>query len=170
MTISVPAGKYTLETAVKDEKSGKFGVARSPFTAAAPPKGVSASSLAVMRSFTPNTRPDASDPFRFEGGTITPTLDAAIRRGPNAMLRLFFTIYADRAAAAKPTVEVEILQSGASLTKSPLQLPDPDAQGRIPYLMTIPAASIPPGEYEVRVVARQAGTSAVVATTVRIEQ
>jgi VWFA-related protein len=170
MTISVPAGKYTLETAVKDEKSGKFGVVRSAFTAAAPPKGVGASSLAVMRSFTPNTRPDASDPFRFEGGTITPTLDAAIRRGPNAMLRLFFTVYADRAAAAKPTVEVEILQSGASLTKSPLQLPDPDAQGRIPYLMTIPAASIPPGEYEVRVVARQAGTSAVVATTVRIEQ
>jgi hypothetical protein len=169
MTLNLPPGKYTLEAAVKDEKSGKAGVVRSSFTAAARAKGVGISSLAVMRSFTPNARPDPSDPFRFEGGAITPTLDAAIKRGPNAMLRLFFTVYADRAAAGT-TVEVEILRSGASLTKSALQLPEPDGQGKIPYLMTIPAASIPSGAYEVRVVARQGDTSAVAATTVRIEQ
>ena len=50
-----------------------------------------------------------------------------------------------------------------------MQLPAADAQGRIPYLMTIPAESIPPGSYEVRATARQGAGSASSSTMIVIE-
>ena len=52
-------------------------------------------------------------------------------------------------------VEAEFLQNGKSLTKVPMELPPADAAGRIPYVMTIPAATIPPGRYEIRAAATQ---------------
>jgi len=36
-----------------------------------------------------------------------------------------------------------------------MRLPDADAQGRIPYVMTVPAAAIPHGVYQVRAAAKQ---------------
>jgi hypothetical protein len=50
-----------------------------------------------------------------------------------------------------------------------MQLPAADAQGRIPYPMTIPAASIPPGTYQVYAFATQGNSKAESSTTVRIE-
>jgi hypothetical protein len=50
-----------------------------------------------------------------------------------------------------------------------MQLPAADAQGRIPYLMTIPAESIPSGSYEVRATARQAASAASSSTMIVIE-
>jgi hypothetical protein len=85
------------------------------------------------------------------------------------VLRLFFTVYQDSSIAAKPLVEIEFLQGGKSLTKVPMQLPAADTQGRIPYLMTVPAASIPPGTYDIHAVARQGDSKAESATTIRIE-
>jgi VWFA-related protein len=171
MRIVLPAGAYSLEIAVVDRTSGKAGVLRSPLVVPPPASGVAISSVSIMRSFAPNTRPsDPNDPFRFQGGLITPTLDTTIRKEANGALRLFFTVYQAVGTPTKPTVEAEILQSGRSLTKVPLQLPDADPQGHIPYLMTIPTASIPPGAYDVHVVARQAESSAQTTTTIRIEQ
>jgi hypothetical protein len=96
-------------------------------------------------------------------------MDLTVRKGPNAVLRLFFTVYQDASVSAAPAVEVEFLQAGKSLTKVPMQLPAADSQGRIPYLMTIPAESIPSGSYEVRATAKQGGTAATTSTMIHIE-
>ncbi|MGA7414156.1 MAG: hypothetical protein WBW33_27030, partial [Bryobacteraceae bacterium] len=87
----------------------------------------------------------------------------------NAAVRLFFTVYQDSAIAAKPTVDVEIIQAGKILKKASLPLPDADKQGRIQYVMTIPAAAIPPGSYVFQATAKQGDTSAESKTTVKIE-
>jgi hypothetical protein len=52
----------------------------------------------------------------------------------------------------------------------PLPLPDADAQGRIPYVLTIPAAAIPPGTYQLRATTTQGGSSASAETEVKIEK
>ncbi len=170
MTVALPAGKYGLESIVMDRNSGKAGTARSEFDVPAYSPGVGISSLAVMRSYTPNAKGlEPDDPFEFQGGLVTPTLDGVVKKDPNAVLRLFFTVYQDSSRNGKPAVEIEFLQGGKSLTKVPMQLPDPDAHGRIPYLMTIPAGSIPPGSYEVRATARQGDSTATSATAIRIE-
>ncbi|HTS64874.1 MAG TPA: VWA domain-containing protein [Candidatus Acidoferrales bacterium] len=170
MTVTLPPGNYTLESVVMDRNRGKAGIQRGEFSVPAAAPGVALSSMTVVRAFTPNAKaPDPNDPFLFQGGVITPTLDTAIRKEPNAMLRLFFTVYQDSAIAGKPAVEIEFLQGGKSLTKVPMLLPDADSEGRIPYVMTIPAASIPPGEYDIRAVARQGASTAQVTAPVRIE-
>jgi VWFA-related protein len=170
MTVTLAPGKYSLESAVMDRESGKIGTVRSELTVPAKAPGVAISSLTPMRSYTPNAKGlDANDPFQFQGGSIIPTMDLTVKKGPNAVLRLFFTVYQDASISAAPAVEIEFLQAGKSLTKVPMQLPAADAQGRIPYLMTIPAESIPSGSYEVRATARQGATAASAGTMILIE-
>jgi VWFA-related protein len=170
-TLDLPPGKYSLESAVMDRESLKTGVQRSEFTVPSGGSGVGISALVPMRSYTPNAKGlDPNDPFQFEGGSVTPTLDIAVKKAPNSALRLFFTVYQDAVISAKPTVEVEFLQNGKSLTKVPMQLPAADAQNRIPYLMTIPAEAIPAGSYEIRATAKQGSSSAVSSTMIRFEQ
>ncbi|HET9319813.1 MAG TPA: VWA domain-containing protein [Bryobacteraceae bacterium] len=170
MMVTLPPGKYTLESAVMDRESGKIGTARSEFTVAPKGKGVGISSLALVRSFAPNAKGlDPNEPFQFQGASITPTLDGTIHKAPDAVLRLFFVVYRDPSISSKPTVEIEFLLNGKSLTKAPLPLPEADAQGRIPYVMTVPAAGIPPGLYEVRATARQGDTSSETRIPVQIE-
>jgi VWFA-related protein len=170
MPLNLPPGKYSLETAVMDRESGKMGIERSGFTVGPKGKGVGISSLASVRSYTPNVKGlDPNEPFQFQGGSITPTLNNSVPRVQNSNLRLFFVVYQDPSISAKPTVEIEFLLDGKSLTKVPMQLPGADAQGRIPYVMTIPAAAIPPGVYQVRAAAKQGDTESVTQTDVKIE-
>lgn len=170
-TLELAPGQYSLETVVMDPESLKSGVQRVEFTVPGGGSGVGISALMPMRSYTPNAKGlDPNDPFQFEGGSVTPTMDITVKKAPNSALRLFFTVYQDAAIPAKPTVEVEFLQNGKSLTKVPMQLPVADSQNRIPYLMTIPAEAVPTGSYEVRATARQGSTSAVSSTTIRFEQ
>lgn len=169
MPLSLPPGKYSLETAVLDYESGKVGVQRTAFTVDPKGKGVGISSLTSVRSYTPGAKGlDPNEPFQFQGGSITPTLNNNVLRAENSNLRLFFVVYQDPSISAKPTVEIEFLQNGKSLTKVPMPLPGADAQGRIPYVMTIPAAAIPPGVYQVRAAARQGDTESVAQTDVQI--
>jgi VWFA-related protein len=170
MTVMLPPGKYSLESAVMDRESGKIGTQRAEFTVPAKVAGVAISSLTPMRSYTPNAKGlDPNDPFQFQGGSVTPTTDLTVKKGPNAVLRLFFTVYRDASVATAPAVEIEFLQAGKILTKVPMQLPSGDAQGRIPYLMTIPTESIPSGSYEVRATARQGASAASASTMIQID-
>lgn len=170
MMVTVAPGKYTLESVVMDRESGRIGAQRSEFTVAPKAAGVGISSLTPMRSYVPNAKGlDPNDPFQFQGGSITPTMDLTVKKGPNSVLRLFFTVYQDASISGKPSVEIEFRQGGKSLTKVPMQLPAADAQGRIPYLMTVPAESIPPGSYEIHATARQGSSMAEASTTVRVE-
>lgn len=170
MMVTLAPGTYSVESAVMDRESGKIGTQRAAFTVPAKSAGVAISSLTPMRSYTANAKGlDPNEPFQFQGGSVTPTMDTVVKKGPNAVLRLFFTVYPDTSGAAAPVVEIEFLKEGKSLTKVPMQLPPADAQGRIPYLMTVPTESIPAGHYEVRATARQGASTAGSGTTISIE-
>jgi VWFA-related protein len=169
-TFLLPPGKYTLDTAVLDEANQKIGVDHSEFTVAAA-SGVGISSLLPIRSGAPAPKGmDPNEPFQFQGNSLTPTLDKVVKKVPDAMLRLFFTVYQDAAISDKATVEIEFMKDGQTLQKVPMPLPAADAQGRIPYVMTIPAAAIPDGTYDIRATAKQGSTSAVSTATIKFEQ
>ena len=170
-TVELSPGKYILESVVEDRASQKSGLQKIEFTVPEAGGGVGISSLMSLRSYTPNAKDlDAAEAFQFQGGSVTPTMDNTVKKAPNSALRMFFTVYPDRAIAAKPTVEIEFVLNGKVLTKVPMELPAPDPHGWIPYVMTIPAESIPAGTYEVRATARQGNTSASSATSVRFVQ
>jgi len=171
MAMTIPPGKYTLESAVMDRESGKIGVQHSEFTIPPRKKGVGISSLTAVRSYTPNAKGlDPNEPFQFQGGSITPTLNDSVPKTKDAALRFFFIVYQDASIIAKPTVEIEFLKNGKSLTKVPMPLPEADAEGRIPYVMTIPAAAIPAGNYDIQATAKQGDTTSETKTTVSIQQ
>ena len=170
MALQLAPGNYTLESAVLDRESGKMGVQRTAFTIAPAAKGVGISSLTSVRSYAPNAKNlDPNETFQFQGGIITPTLNNSVPKAADSSLRLFFVVYQNNSISAKPSVEIEFLQNGKSLTKVPMALPAADSQGRIPYVMTIPAAAIPAGVYQVRATAKQGDTQASTETAVTIE-
>src|ERR1700735_2311404 len=110
--LELAPGKYSLDTAVMDRESLKTGVQHVEFTVPGIGNGVGISALMPMRSYTPNAKGlDPSDPFQFEGGSVTPTMDIVVKKAPNSALRLFFTVYQDATISAKPTVEAEFLQN-----------------------------------------------------------
>jgi hypothetical protein len=169
-TLVLPPGKYTMDTAVMDDTSQKIGMQHAEFTLAGA-SGVGISSLLPIRSATPNAKGlDPAEPFQFQGTALTPTMDMVVKKVPNAMLRLFFTVYQDPSNSTKPTVEIEFMQDGKTLQKVPMELPAADAQGRIPYVMTIPAAAIPDGSYQIRATAKQGASSATSSANLRFEQ
>lgn len=168
LTATIPPGKYTLSTAVMDRETGKVGVESSAFEVPSRRKGVGISSLAVMHSYTPNAKGlDPNEPFQFQGGSVTPTLENGISKTAEPVLRLFFTVYQDPSISARPGVQIQFVQGGKVLANVPMELPQPDAQGRIPYLMTIPTGSIPPGSYEIRASASQGDTRAQTSTVLQ---
>jgi VWFA-related protein len=169
MAVTIPPGDYTLESAVMDLESGKIGTQRSGFSIAPITNGVGISSLMAVRAYAPNVKGiDAAEPFQFQGGIVTPTLNTSVSHAADSLLRLFFTVYPDANISARPAVEIELIQGGKTLQKVPLQLPAADAEGRIPYVMTIPASAIPPGVYQMRATARQGATSSQSTTPVTI--
>ncbi len=169
--VTIAPGKYSFETAVMDRESGKIGAQRSALVVS-PNKGVALSSITPVKSYNPAAKPqDPSEPFQFQNGTIAPTLLSSLTvANPEATLPLFFIVYKDPANLEKPTMEIEFLQGGRSLGKLPLPLADPDAQGRIQTVFSVPAGRFPEGVYQIHAIATQGDTKADSTTEITIKK
>ncbi|MGD0578959.1 MAG: VWA domain-containing protein [Bryobacteraceae bacterium] len=170
-SVTIAPGKYSFETAVMDRESGKIGAQRSALVVS-PNKGVAVSSITPVKSYNPAAKPqDPSEPFQFQNGTIAPTLLSSLTvANPEATLPLFFIVYKDAANLEKPTMEIEFLQGGRSLGKLPLPLADPDAQGRIQTVFSVPAGRFPEGVYQIHAIATQGDTTADSTTEITIKK
>ncbi|MDX2153985.1 MAG: VWA domain-containing protein [Bryobacteraceae bacterium] len=157
----VGPGRYFLETAVIDQETKKVAAKRASFNIAAKQKGVSLSNITLVRTYQPKAQGlDPADPFQFQGGRITPTLNSTVKAVKGALLAMFFVVYPDAAIAEKPHVTIEYIKDGQVIGKGDIDLPPADAQGRIPYVMSSPAENLPPGSYEIRAVVKQGDTVA----------
>ena len=170
--LNLPPGKYTLDSAVMYVESTKIGAQHDEFTIPdGGTGGVGISALMPVRSYTPDAKGlDPGDPFQVQGGSVIPTMDTVFEKVPNSAFSLFFTVYPDVSISAKPAVEIEFTKDGKNSETAPMELPAADAQGRIPYLMTIPAQAIHAGSYEIRATVTQGNSSAVSVTTIRFEE
>ncbi len=164
-------GRYIVETAVADLASGKIGVKRVSFLAAAAVAGVSLSSISMVRSFQPN-QPGLTpgEPFQFQGGRITPTLNQTLKAVKGAQMALYFVVYADASAGAgKPEAVISYLKEGTELAKAAMPLPAADSSGAIPYVFSSPIDTMPPGLYEIKVQVKQGASVAEESVLVTIE-
>lgn len=159
--LTLPPGRYTLETAVMDHEAGKVGTRKTSYVVAPPHKGVSMSSLFLVRNFQPNAKEmSPSEPLQYQGGKITATLSGHVYRVKGAQLSTFFVVYPDPSIAEKPVALVEFSVDGKVIAKGQLPLPAADAQGRVPYVMSSPAESMPPATYLIHVTVKQGGSTA----------
>jgi len=159
--VNLPPGHYTVNAAVLDHESGKIGAKKVSLIVPPIQSGVHISSLSLVRSYQQGVKDlDPNEPFQFQGGRVNPTLSGTVYNAKGSQLSLFFVAYPDKSIADKPVAKVEFLLDGQVLAQNDLPLPAADAQGRIPYVISIPAESMPPGNYEVHVTVKQGPSSA----------
>ncbi len=157
---SVPPGRYVVETAVIDQLSGKVGARKTSFVATASSSALAMSSVTVVRNFQPAVKDlSVEEPFQFQGGRITPTLNNTIKLVKGAQMALYFIVYPE-AGGAVPQAIVQYLKDGELAGSANLPLPAADAQGRIQYVLSSPLDAMPAGNYEVKVIIKQ-GSAAV---------
>jgi hypothetical protein len=66
-------------------------------------------------------------------------------------------------------VDLEYIKDGQVVGKGNPELPPPDAQGRIPYIMSSAAGAIPPGDCVIHATVRQGASVAEDKTAVKVE-
>lgn len=153
-------GRYVLEAAVWDPLGERLSTRRVSFVLPAPdPASIALSSPLLVRRIEAGDAADVTygaaddrgpNPFRFEGGKVTPTLDERAA----GELAVYFVIY-PAPGAAPPELFLEFYRDGERLSQSKPVLPPAGADGRIPYAAVTDISRFPPGGYELRIVARQ---------------
>lgn len=168
---TVPAGRYTLETALLDHNGEKVSAKRVAFLARAAPSGVNLSSLAFVRSFDqrPATVAETDEALRYQGGKVTPTLTADLPAKPGVALSVYFVVYPDKNIPTPPELTLQFMSDGQLVGQAQPQLPAPDASGRIAYVASSPTASMKPGLYQLRALVKQGNSVAQEDSTFTVE-
>jgi hypothetical protein len=149
-SFTLPEGRYRLETAALDQQSGRMSVNHSRLNV---PRGRSPfglSSLAVVKRAerVPKGALASDDPFRAGEARIVPWVTEA-EVTPAEGVGLFFVAYVPAGQVEIPQVTLEFLRDAQVVSRAEPALPSPDAEGRIPYVVSLPAGRLAPGRYEV---------------------
>ena len=167
---SADPGVYTLETAVMDRFSNKAGAQRTTFTIEPPPQGPALSDMALVKSVEPvEDDSQTSDPMICRDGRVVPNLVTELPEDTRA-LSLFFLVHPAAVSQSQPTLRMQIFLNQKLLTEMPMELDKVSGSGAaIPYLATIHGHVFPPGEYEVKALLSQDGSTASNSVTFRVE-
>jgi hypothetical protein len=158
--MTLPPGRYTLETAVQDRETGGLSVERSPFAIAeAPPGSLALGSLSVVRRAEPAGTEASDDPLRVAGVSIQPELGTPVLPRSTPEVPLFLLIYPTLVTAGAE-LRLELLRDGRPVAQASPPLPAPEPDGRIAWVGGLPAKSLAPGRYEVVATVRQGDESA----------
>ncbi|MGA2737934.1 MAG: VWA domain-containing protein [Bryobacteraceae bacterium] len=165
--ILLAPGRYTLETAVVDRENGAASAKRAVLVVSDQP-GIGLSDPVPVRRVDPFNVPvdggrNPADPLHFDGGKVTPSLDGVYPAGID--IPLYMVVYPAQTSDA-PRISIEVLQDGKVVSSASPALPPPDQTGAIPFMSSIQPA---PGEYEIRVTARQGGSTASRMIALRVQ-
>jgi VWFA-related protein len=152
-------GKYTMEVAVLDQNSGKAGARRSGFEIPDLPATVALSDMVLVRSMegSHDVDDDPLEPLRYEHKNVTPNLTGELP-GSARDVSLFFILHPDASANEPMTLEMELIHNGNAGRRMPL-LHSEGAHAPVPYLASIKARNLPPGDYEVKAYLSQGQTT-----------
>ncbi len=168
--MTLPPGRYTLETAVQDRETGALSVERSGFAIAeAPPGGLALGSLSIVRRAEAAAGPDTADPLRVAGVVIHPELGPPQLTRSMPEIPLFLPVYPSLAATS-PEIHIELLRDGQPVAQARPPLPAPEPDGRIAGIFGLPAKPLAPGRYEIVATVRQGDVSAEERTAFEVRE
>jgi VWFA-related protein len=167
---SADPGVYTLETAVMDRIANKAGAQSTTFTVEPPAKGPSLSDVALVESVKPIEEDrEAFEPMRFGDRRVVPNL-ASVLPGDTRSLSLFFLVHPVAGSQSQPALRMQIFRNGELLTEMPMALDKVSGTGAaVPYLGTINGHAFAPGDYQVKTLLSQDGSTASSSTSFRVE-
>jgi VWFA-related protein len=160
-------GRYTLEAGVLDRSNNAVSARKSIFIMPSMDAKLSISSVAGMRGLRDGA--DEEDPFRMAGKVVTPTLNPVYKKTATEAMSFFVVVYPNRADNGKPQLAMEFSRDGQLMGSGSPALGEPDAQGRIQYMATVPTAKLEPGNYRIRFVVKQGGEVAEESVTFTLE-
>jgi len=148
--MQLPAGHYTVETALLDREGRRASTGAAEFDS--PEKsGLGLSSVILVQHVEAvQGHADAADPFQFATNKVVPDLSGTV--SPTAQSYVYFVVYPDPASTEKPQIEVQFLLNGEELAKQDSDLPAPDATGAIPMVVSAVAKT---GNCELKITAMQ---------------
>ena len=158
-SFSAPPGKYTLQTAIIDNNSGKAAAKRQTFQILAPHSVPELSDLMLVRGVE-MTDGGGSDPDLLWRGDqrVLPNLYGHFPSGVHK-LSVFFFARTDPKSQEKATVQLEVLREGVPLKGKPLTSTVKAGAELEPVLFGFAISSAADGEYEVRASLTQGGKS-----------
>ena len=116
--ISLPAGKYTLETAVIDMQSQKLSASKASFEVPAASDSLGLSSVTVVRNTKAkdaNTKTD--DPMLMTDKVVMPTVNPTLKKADADAISFYLTVYPDKKAADKPGLTMVFSKDGQVMGK-----------------------------------------------------
>jgi len=162
----LPAGHYTLETAVLDGEGNRISTRKNSLMMPPPSTALSVSSVSVVRNLKDkDASTDQSDPLLIGSRVVSPTLNPTISKASNSSVSFYVVVYPDKNSSQPPHLSMEFSRNGQVLGSGSPELGQPDKDGRIQYVATVPVASLEPGEYTIRFNATQAAETAEEVTT-----
>jgi VWFA-related protein len=167
---SADPGVYTLQAAVMDRNANKMGAASTTFTIDPDVKGPSLSDVALVESVKPiEEESEAFEPMRFGNGQVVPNLGSQLPADTKS-LSLFFLVHPIAGSQSQPTLHMQIFRNGQMLTEMPMELDKVSGTGAaIPYLGTIHGHAFAPGDYQVKALLGQDGSTASTSVSFRVE-
>ena len=165
--LTLPAGRYTLETAVRDGETGGLSVETSSFEIPeAPPGHLAVGSLSVVRRASA-AEGAGQDPLSVAGVAIQPALATPKIFRSTPEIPLFLPIFPT--LAGDPTeLRLEVLRDGQPVADVSPTVPAPEPDGKIAWIGGLPATGLIPGRYEVVATVLQGDESAEARTAFEI--
>lgn len=157
----LPSGDYLLEAAVLDGAANPNRVSSRKANLVIPAAALAPAISSV--TFVRNTKEkDAAttpdNPLLFGSKVISPDLHPTIKKGTDGNLSFYLVGWAEVGSPAK--LIMEFSKDGQVLGQASPDIGQPDKQGRIQYVGSIPTGNLPAGEWGIRFVLQQASKSA----------
>ena len=162
----LPPGHYTLETAVLDGEGNRISARKNSLMMPPLSTALTISSVSVVRNMKDkDASTDQADPLLMGTRVVSPTLHPTISKTANSGISFYLVIYPDKSTSQPPRLSMEFSRNGQILGSGSPELGQPDKDGRIQYVATVPIASLEPGEYTIRFNAMQGAATAEELTT-----
>lgn len=160
--VVVPPGRYSVEIVAQDRDGNATSVQRMPLEVPEQ-TGLGISSIVVIRRMeaAPPAQAGApEDPLRGEATRIVPSLNDPIQKATTPKLPIYLIVYPAAGATAAPQMTIEFSSDGKPEGRNAVMLPAPDPDGRIRFMAPIPIERFGLGTHQLKVVVRQAGSTA----------
>jgi VWFA-related protein len=154
---SAPPGDYVLESVAMDASGGKIGAART--NVAIPPvtNGLALGDVVLVRGIDTEGVSAGADPLRYAEGSVVPNLSGRVVKAAGGKITFFFHLHPDPASTDAPTLSAEVRRDDVLAATVPLKLTVDPKRQTIPYVFSLGAASLNPGQYKVTVILTQGG-------------
>jgi len=161
--LELPPGHFSVQAAALDSESeNRVSGRNTSLFVPAPSSSLSLSSVVFVRNMKDkDASTGADDPLAYGSKVIWPELRPVVAKQTGANLAFYVVIYQDHDLPSPPKLALEFSKDGQLLGQTSLDLPaSTGVEGRIPYLGTIPLASLNPGDYTIRFIVQQGSETA----------